>query len=118
MEVAMRGARRWLSRAAVAPVVALLLGGACLAQAAVPESAYSELRWRLVGPLRGGWATVVAGVPGDATTFYFGAADGGVWRTRDAGNTWRPLFDRQGSASIGALAVAPSDPRVLWVGTG
>jgi len=87
-------------------------------RAAVPESAYADLSWRLVGPLRGGWATVVAGVPGDPTTFYFGGADGGVWKTSDAGVTWRPLFDKQGSASIGALAVAPSDPRVLWVGTG
>jgi photosystem II stability/assembly factor-like uncharacterized protein len=86
--------------------------------AAVPESAYGDLRWRLVGPFRAGWATVTAGVPGDPRIFYLGAADGGVWRTRDAGVTWQPLFDRQGSASIGALALAPSDPRVIWVGTG
>jgi len=52
----------------------LLWGGSLLAHAAVPESAYAALRWRLVGPLRGGWATVVAGVPGDPATFYFGAA--------------------------------------------
>jgi len=86
--------------------------------AEVPESAYQELAWRLVGPFRAGWATAVAGVPGDPATFYFGGADGGVWRTADAGVTWQPIFERGGSASIGALAVAPSDRDVLWVGTG
>jgi photosystem II stability/assembly factor-like uncharacterized protein len=86
--------------------------------AAVPESSYQDLHWRLVGPFRGGWATAVAGIPGDPTTFYFGAADGGVWKTTDAGSTWRPLFDDQGSASIGALAIAPSDARVIWAGSG
>src|SRR5262245_10663825 len=79
---------------------------------------FGDLRWRLVGPFRAGWATAAAGVPGDPATWYFGAADGGVWRTRDAGVTWRPLFDDKGSASIGALAVAPGDSRVIWVGTG
>jgi photosystem II stability/assembly factor-like uncharacterized protein len=60
----------------------------------------------------------VAGVPGDPATFYFGAVDGGVWRTRNAGVTWEPLFDDQPIASIGALALAPSDPSVIYVGTG
>ncbi|HXI04168.1 MAG TPA: hypothetical protein VNI57_13415 [Candidatus Saccharimonadales bacterium] len=76
------------------------------------------MHWRLVGPFRGGWATAVSGVPGDPATWYFGAADGGVWKTTDAGVTWKPLFNDEGSASIGALAVATSDPNVLWVGTG
>src|SRR6188768_3096620 len=89
-----------------------------LAAATIPESEYQSLRWRLVGPFRGGWATVVAGVPGDATTFYFGAADGGVWKSDDAGATWRSVFSDLGSASIGALAVAPSDPKTIWAGTG
>jgi photosystem II stability/assembly factor-like uncharacterized protein len=88
------------------------------AHAVIQESAYQALRWRLLGPFRGGWATTAAGVPGEPATFYFGAADGGVWKTTDAGVTWRPLFDRQGSASIGALALAPSDPNTIWVGTG
>ena len=94
------------------------LGASLLIAASVPETAYQEIRWRLVGPHRGGWATAVAGVPGDPATFYLGGADGGVWRTRDAGITWQPLFDDQGSASIGALAIAPSDPNVIWAGTG
>ena len=86
--------------------------------AAIPERAYQDLRWRLLGPFRGGWATCAAGVPGDPATFYFGAADGGIWKTTDAGATWRPLFDSAGAASIGAIAVAPSDSKTIWVGTG
>ena len=85
---------------------------------AVPETAYADLHWRLLGPFRGGWATAVAGHPDKITTFYFGSADGGVWKTDNAGSTWQPLFDQQGSASIGALSIAPSNPDVIWVGTG
>ena len=87
-------------------------------QAAAPEASYSDLHWRLVGPFRGGWATAVAGHPDQVTTFYFGSADGGVWKTDNAGSTWRSLFNQQGSASIGALAIAPGNPQVIWVGTG
>jgi photosystem II stability/assembly factor-like uncharacterized protein len=85
---------------------------------AVPPSAYSALRWRLIGPHRGGRVLAVAGVPGDPATFYFGAVDGGVWRTQNAGVTWEPLFDSQPIASIGALALAASDPAIIYVGTG
>jgi len=91
---------------------------AALSAPQVSESSYSDLHWRLVGPFRSGWATAVAGHPLEPAVFYFGGADGGVWKTDDAGSTWRPLFDRQGSASIGALAIATSDPSVIWVGTG
>jgi photosystem II stability/assembly factor-like uncharacterized protein len=91
---------------------------ATAASAALPPESYQALRWRLVGPLRGGWATAASGVPGQPETFYIGTADGGVWKTTDAGRTWNPLFDRESAASIGALAVAPSDPQVLYVGTG
>ena len=75
----------------------------------IPPSAYGALRWRLIGPHRGGRVLAVAGVPGDPATFYFGAVDGGVWRTWNAGVTWEPVFDGQPIASVGALAVAPSD---------
>ena len=74
---------------------------------AVTESDYADLRWRLLGPFRGGWATAVAGIPGDPATFFFGGADGGVWKTTDAGVTWQPLFEHGRASSIGALAIAP-----------
>ncbi len=115
----MHRANRQLRAVSVAAMTLVgCAGSVSAAAAAVPESAYSALSWRFVGPLRAGWATVSAGVPGDPATAYLGGADGGVWKTDDAGRTWEPLFDHEGSASIGALAVAPSDPNVVWVGTG
>jgi photosystem II stability/assembly factor-like uncharacterized protein len=79
---------------------------------------YSELHWRQLGPFRAGWATMVEGVPAKPNTFYFGAAGGGLWKTDDAGRTWIPLFQHGPAASIGALAVAPSNPNIIYVGTG
>jgi photosystem II stability/assembly factor-like uncharacterized protein len=84
----------------------------------VPSELVNGLKWRLIGPFRGGRAVAVAGVPGDSTTFYFGAVDGGIWKTTDAGTVWTPIFDSQPIASIGAIAVAPSDPETIYVGTG
>ena len=78
----------------------------------------SGLNWRLIGPFRAGWATMVTGIPTEPDVFYFGAAGGGVWKTDDAGRTWTPLFDRGPAASIGAIAVSPSDPKTLYIGTG
>ena len=103
--------------AGLTAAVSLALAASASA-AAIPERAYQDLRWRLLGPFRGGWATCAAGVPGDPATFYFGAADGGIWKTSDAGVTWRPLFDSAGAGSIGAIAIAPSDSKTIWVGTG
>jgi photosystem II stability/assembly factor-like uncharacterized protein len=79
---------------------------------------FSAMRWRSVGPFRGGRVTAVAGVPGDPNTYYFGTPGGGVWKTTDAAQVWHPIFDSERVASIGALAVAPSDSNVLYVGTG
>jgi photosystem II stability/assembly factor-like uncharacterized protein len=79
---------------------------------------YSGMQWRLVGPFRGGWGTVCDGIPDSLNTFYFGGAGGGVWRTRDAGNTWQGLMQNESSSAIGALAISPSDPNTIYVGTG
>ena len=87
------------------------------AQSVSPEL-INGLKWRLIGPFRGGRAVAVAGVPGDSTTFYFGAVNGGIWKTTDAGVVWKPIFDGERVASIGALAVAPSDPATIYAGTG
>jgi len=84
----------------------------------IPSELYSGLKWRLIGPFRGGRVIAVAGIPGSSTTFYFGSVGGGVWQTTDAGVVWKPIFDGQPIASIGALAVAPSDPKVIYAGTG
>src|SRR5271169_1648270 len=94
-----------------------LLTIAGLAQA-IPPELVGGLKWRLIGPFRGGRAVAVAGVPGDSTTFYFGSVNGGIWKTTDAGVVWTPIFDGQPVASIGALAVAPSDAKTIYAGTG
>jgi hypothetical protein len=95
------------------------LGAAAAAAAAAPQpSVWQPLEWRSIGPYRGGRVLAVAGVPGEPSHFYFGAVNGGVWETRDAGRTWAPIFDAVPVGSIGALAVAPSDSHVLYVGTG
>jgi hypothetical protein len=85
---------------------------------AVSPKLFSGLTWRSIGPYRGGRALAVTGVIGDPFTFYFGAVAGGVWKTSNGGATWAPVFDKQDIASIGAIAVAPSDPNVVYVGSG
>src|SRR6185437_399201 len=95
--------------------------GAVLADAAsadVNPASYNGLSWRLIGPCRGGRVLAVAGVPREPQHFYFGAVNGGVWETTDAGRTWQPRFDGQPIGSIGALAVAPSAPQTIYAGTG
>jgi photosystem II stability/assembly factor-like uncharacterized protein len=91
---------------------------ATAAASSIPPAYFNALHWRLIGPFRGGRALAVTGVPGEPHHFYFGAVDGGVWESFDAGRTWQPIFDGQEIASIGSIAVAPSDPRTIYVGTG
>jgi photosystem II stability/assembly factor-like uncharacterized protein len=90
------------------------------AQGAMPNGSEfaSALRWRPIGPFRGGRTKAITGVPGDQNVFYIGAVNGGVWKTTDAGRTWTPIFDEQPTGSIGSIAVAPSDPNTVYVGSG
>ncbi len=98
-----------LGMALIAPAVA---------ETVIPTSAFPDLSWRLVGPFRGGWTPMAVGVPTEPDTYYFGAAGGGLWKTTDSGRTWQPSTDGQPIDSIGAIAVAPSDPKILYIGTG
>ena len=82
------------------------------------QSQLDGLQWRLVGPFRGGWATMAAGIPDQPDTFYFGAAGGGVWKTRDAGATWQSVDNGLDDAAIGAIAISASNPDVLYAGSG
>lgn len=86
--------------------------------ATVDPALFRELSWRNIGPHRASRTRALAGVAQQPHTFYIGVSNGGVWRTTDAGRTWQPIFDRESTGSTGAIAVAPSDPRVLYVGTG
>src|SRR5436309_2907730 len=87
---------------------------AASASAAVDPALFQDLSWRLIGPFRAGRVLAVSGVPGEPEHFYFGSVNGGVWETRDAGRTWQPIFDSQPIGSIGALAIAPSNPSVIY----
>lgn len=102
--------------------IGLLCGICALAHTAraqqYPEKLYQELRWRMVGPFRGGRTRAVAGVPSQPGVFYIGAADGGVWKSNDYGRTWIPIFDDQLSQSIGAIVVSPSNPEIIYVASG
>jgi photosystem II stability/assembly factor-like uncharacterized protein len=96
---------------------ALVTTTATFAQQYSPDL-YSGMRWRLIGPHRGGRVTAVAGIPGKPAVYYFGTPGGGVWKTLTGGRVWRPIFDDAHVASIGAIALAPSNPDVVYVGTG
>jgi photosystem II stability/assembly factor-like uncharacterized protein len=110
-------ARNRVIRIATGTLLGLGLNSVSNAQEISP-SLYSEMQWRMIGPFRAGKVNAVAGVPGNAAVYYFAADGGGVWRTTDGGTVWKPIFDKEPVASIGALALAPSNPNIIYVGTG
>ena len=107
-----------LALAILAIIAAPLIASAQQSSGTVVPSLYSAMRWRLIGPHRAGRVTGVAGISGDPSTYYMATPGGGVWKTTDAGEVWFPIFDEQHVASIGAIAIAPSNPKIIYVGTG
>jgi photosystem II stability/assembly factor-like uncharacterized protein len=111
--------RRFPSSAAILVPLALLLCWREVATAAdVKPELIGGMKWRQIGPFRGGRVVAVSGVPGDPATWYFGGVGGGVWKSTDVGASWKPVFDEQKISSIGAIAVADSDHNVVYAGSG
>src|SRR6478735_8378023 len=117
----MMGWTRVTPRLALGLALALAISGSASGQGRAGRGQAPEpepLRWRFMGPSIGNRIAAVAGVPGDPSIYYAGAASGGVWKSSDGGGTFAPIFDGQPVAAIGALAVAPSDRNTVWAGTG
>ena len=107
-----------LRRSARLSIIVLLLSALYVSAQQLDPNLYSGLRWRMLGPFRAGRVNAVSGVAGQPDTFYFGSVGGGVWKSLNSGRTWTPIFDATNVASIGAIGVAPSNPDVVYVGTG
>src|SRR5262245_3076914 len=107
-----------MQRIVATSAAAVILASTFSAAQPVDPSMYSALRWRLIGPFRGGRTVGATGVVQQPNVFYVGVNNGGVWKTNDYGLTWTPIFDDQPTQSIGTVAVAPSDPSVVYVGSG
>jgi photosystem II stability/assembly factor-like uncharacterized protein len=97
--------------------LSLAAAGAAHGQSSLPDGFFADADYRYVGPV-GNRVSAVVGEPGNPNVYYIGAASGGIFKSEDGGVSWRPVFDDQSAQSIGALAVAPSDPNVVWAGTG
>lgn len=106
------------ARLSIVVLVALLLTASHAGAQQLDPGLYSGLRWRMIGPFRAGRVNAVSGVAGQPDTYYFGSVGGGVWKSLNSGRTWNPIFDATNVASIGAIGVAPSNPDVVYVGTG
>src|SRR5436190_1924698 len=109
---------RYVSLILLIACAVLIAAFAPLVAQQVTPSYFAELKWRSIGPPRSGYISAPAGVPGDPTTYYVGMPEGGVWKTTNAGTTWKPIFDDVHVASVGAVAVAPSTPNIVYVATG
>src|SRR5262244_607555 len=105
--------RRWISLGLL-----LCVSLSLTLSAQVDATLIGGMRWRQIGPFRGGRVLAVAGVPGDPNTYYFGAVAGGIFRSSNGGVTWTPTFDHQSISSIGAIAVADADHNILYAGSG
>lgn len=105
-------------RTPVWAVIALAAFGMAPLALAMPPRLFQGLSWRFLGPNRGGRVLAVVGIPHEPNTYYFGSVDGGVFKTTDGGVVWQPLFQHESVSSIGALAIAPSNPKIIYVGTG
>jgi photosystem II stability/assembly factor-like uncharacterized protein len=107
-----------IRRGTLLVLMTLVSGAAAGALESHDPALLAEMRWRMIGPHRGGRTKAAAGIPDRPSVFYVGAVNGGVWKTDDYGRTWTPIFDDQPTGSIGAIALAPSNPDVLYVGSG
>jgi photosystem II stability/assembly factor-like uncharacterized protein len=107
-----------ITRSSIFLFAASVLSMAAVAQAQVNPALFSDMRWREIGPMRAGRTRALAGVPSEPATFYLGAVDGGVWKTTDAGATWHSIWNSEPTGSIGSIAVAASDPSIIYVGSG
>src|SRR6476661_2124794 len=113
----MATAVRFLKRLPIFWVPCLLFWAGTASAQTRQTSYYDMLHWRMIGPHRGGRTVGAAGVPQQPNVFYIGVNNGGVWKTTDYGRTWNPIFDDQPTGSIGDVAVAPSDPNIVYVGS-
>src|SRR5580700_3134043 len=115
---------RFLRRIRALAVLLMALAGAVRTPASpytakpMDQKLFQELKWRLIGPFRGGRTLAVTGVRGQPEVYYFGSVSGGVWKTADGGQRWEPLTDKEPISSIGSIAISSADPNMIYVGTG